>query len=267
MTSTTPTERIEAHPQERPIEWPEVLFIAAFIPLAVFFWVGILLAGFGVFTGWRIAAAGGVLSAIALAAAWRDVRGAGHIQRVSGATLLSVELLAALSATLLSRPGEYLIEGADASVYLAVGHNIGRTGGIIATDPAVSLMPQDLCLSAVAQSATSVRIGIDASCWANRRGYGRYTRELVAAILDADTANEYTLFLDSVTERQCPDLPAVASRVIISTRAAAADAASAAGHRSLGDLWAMARGSHAAAAISTSSISRPCTRVSPCPPA
>lgn len=123
------------------------MFIASFIPLAVFSWVGILLAEFGVFTGWRIAAAGGVLSAIALAAAWRDISGAGHIQRVSSATVLSVGLLAALSATLLSRPGEYLIEGADASVYLAVGHNIRRTGGIITTDPVVSLMPQDLRLS------------------------------------------------------------------------------------------------------------------------
>lgn len=86
-----------------------------------------------------------------------------------------------------------------------------------------------------------MRIGIDASCWANRRGYGRYTRELVTAILDADTSNEYTLFLDSATEHQCPDLPARARRVVIPTRSAAADAASAAGHRSLGDLWAMAR--------------------------
>lgn len=86
-----------------------------------------------------------------------------------------------------------------------------------------------------------MRIGIDASCWANRRGYGRYTRELVTAILDADTANEYTLFLDSATERQCPDLPVRARRVVIPTRSAAADAASAAGHRSLADLWAMAR--------------------------
>ncbi len=136
MTSTTPIER--------PIDWPEVLFVASFIPLAVFSWVGLLLAEFGAFNGWRVAAAGGIVSAIALAAAWRDLRGAGPIQRVSRATWLSVGLLAALSTTLLARPGDYLIEGADASVYLAVGHNLGRTGGVITTDPVVSLMPQDL---------------------------------------------------------------------------------------------------------------------------
>jgi len=86
-----------------------------------------------------------------------------------------------------------------------------------------------------------MKIGIDASCWANRRGYGRYTRELVTAILDVDTVNEYTLFLDAETERQCPDLPSRPRRVVIPTRSAAADAASAAGHRSLADLWTMAR--------------------------
>jgi len=86
-----------------------------------------------------------------------------------------------------------------------------------------------------------VRIGVDAACWANRRGYGRYTRELVTAILEADSRNEYTLFMDSETARQCQDLPSRARHVIVPTRAAAADAASAAGHRSLADLWAMAR--------------------------
>jgi len=132
---------------ERPLEWPEVLFLASFIPLAIFSWVGILLAGFGAFTGWRLAVAGGVLSALALAAAWRDIRGAGPIQRVPRATWMALGLVAAISTTLLSRPGEYLIEGADASVYLATGHSIARTGSITTPDPAIGLMPQELRLS------------------------------------------------------------------------------------------------------------------------
>ncbi len=86
-----------------------------------------------------------------------------------------------------------------------------------------------------------MRVGIDASCWANTRGYGRYTRELVGTLLEIDTANSYTLFLDAQTEQHCPDLPARANRVIVPTHSAAADAASAAGHRSLSDLWAMSR--------------------------
>jgi glycosyltransferase involved in cell wall biosynthesis len=86
-----------------------------------------------------------------------------------------------------------------------------------------------------------VRIGIDASCWTNKRGYGRYTRELVAAILEIDAEHSYTLFLDDQTERQCTDLPARAGRVIVPATSSAADAASAEGHRSVWDLWAMSR--------------------------
>lgn len=86
-----------------------------------------------------------------------------------------------------------------------------------------------------------MRIGIDASCWANRRGYGRYTREIINAILGVDTRNSYTLFLDSQTAQQCPDLPAHAGRVVVPTTAAATDAASAEGRRSLADVWAMSR--------------------------
>jgi hypothetical protein len=86
-----------------------------------------------------------------------------------------------------------------------------------------------------------VHIGIDASCWTNRRGYGRYTREIITALVDVDTENTYTLFLDAETERLSEGLPERAQRVVVPTAAAAADAASAAGHRSLADLWAMAR--------------------------
>ncbi|MEO6223605.1 MAG: glycosyltransferase family 1 protein [Vicinamibacterales bacterium] len=87
-----------------------------------------------------------------------------------------------------------------------------------------------------------MRIGIDANCWANKRGYGRYTRELVSTVLEIDTSNSYTLFIDAQTERQCAgDLPSRARRVIVPTRSAATDAAAADGHRSLSDLWAMSR--------------------------
>jgi glycosyltransferase involved in cell wall biosynthesis len=86
-----------------------------------------------------------------------------------------------------------------------------------------------------------VRVGIDASCWANSRGYGRYTRELITAILEVDQRNSYTLFLDAATERLSPDLPARANRVVVQTSSAASLAAAADGHRSIRDLWAMSR--------------------------
>jgi glycosyltransferase involved in cell wall biosynthesis len=92
----------------------------------------------------------------------------------------------------------------------------------------------------------ALTIGIDASCWTNRRGYGRYTRELLRAILDLDAANQYWLFLDADTAAQSPDLPQHprVRRIVAETSQAAAQAASAGGHRSLGDLWAMARTVH-----------------------
>jgi len=86
-----------------------------------------------------------------------------------------------------------------------------------------------------------MRIGIDASCWLNRRGFGRYTRELVRALLAVDRENEYVLFLDDSTAALAPGLPSGdrASRVVVPTSAAAALTASAHGSRSLGDLWRM----------------------------
>lgn len=41
-----------------------------------------------------------------------------------------------------------------------------------------------------------MRVGIDASCWANSRGYGRYARELISAMVGIDSDDEFVLFLD-----------------------------------------------------------------------
>jgi glycosyltransferase involved in cell wall biosynthesis len=85
-----------------------------------------------------------------------------------------------------------------------------------------------------------MNIGIDASCWANRRGYGRYTRELLREVFAIDRTNQYCLFLDRETADRCDDLPDL-PRVIVETSKAATQAAAASGRRSLGDLWAMRR--------------------------
>ena len=42
-----------------------------------------------------------------------------------------------------------------------------------------------------------MRIGVDATCWANRRGYGRYARELVTAMTEAAPDDEFVCFLDA----------------------------------------------------------------------
>ncbi|MEO8377927.1 MAG: glycosyltransferase, partial [Candidatus Sumerlaeota bacterium] len=43
------------------------------------------------------------------------------------------------------------------------------------------------------------RIAIDAACWANRRGYGRYARELMNAVWRIDRENEYVMIADKAT--------------------------------------------------------------------
>ena len=84
-----------------------------------------------------------------------------------------------------------------------------------------------------------MQIGIDANCWANRRGYGRFTRELLQAMLAADRHNTYWFFLDSDTQQQAAGIPAGVQQVIVPTTRAAVEAASADGSRSPRDLWAM----------------------------
>ena len=44
-----------------------------------------------------------------------------------------------------------------------------------------------------------MRIGIDATCWANPRGYGRFTRHMLTALLAMDRENEYVFFMDTLT--------------------------------------------------------------------
>jgi glycosyltransferase involved in cell wall biosynthesis len=86
-----------------------------------------------------------------------------------------------------------------------------------------------------------MRIGIDATCWSNRRGYGRYARELIGALTQLDEDDEYWLFVDTPTAPQCRELvraPHV-RLVEIETVQAPTEAASADGRRSIRDLWAM----------------------------
>jgi glycosyltransferase involved in cell wall biosynthesis len=42
-----------------------------------------------------------------------------------------------------------------------------------------------------------MRIGIDATCWANERGYGRFTRELVSAMVPQAPEHEFVCVLDA----------------------------------------------------------------------
>jgi len=85
-----------------------------------------------------------------------------------------------------------------------------------------------------------MRIGVDVCCWSNRRGFGRFTRELMKALAAIDGDNEYFFFADRETASAI-EVDGRVNIVVAPTRVSPTRAASAQGRRSLGDLWAMAR--------------------------
>lgn len=82
-------------------------------------------------------------------------------------------------------------------------------------------------------------IGIDGGTWGNIRGYGRFTRELLRALVEVDHRNQYCLFLDPWTARH--DLPHGLPVVTVPVSRPPSLAASADGYRSPRDLWAFSR--------------------------
>jgi glycosyltransferase involved in cell wall biosynthesis len=85
-----------------------------------------------------------------------------------------------------------------------------------------------------------MRIGIEACTWANQRGYGRFTRDLVSAMARGFPQHEFTLVLDDLTATQC-DFPARVALDVVPTRDQQIQAASADGSRRLRDLWRLGR--------------------------
>jgi glycosyltransferase involved in cell wall biosynthesis len=83
-----------------------------------------------------------------------------------------------------------------------------------------------------------VRIGIDGSCWTNRRGFGRFTRCLVTEMVRRDDRNSYVLLMDRPSLRDATVPPGV-EVVEVGVGAAPARAASANGHRSVADIARM----------------------------
>lgn len=88
-----------------------------------------------------------------------------------------------------------------------------------------------------------MRIGIDGSCWANRRGFGRFTRGLISEMVERDHHNAYVMLVDSVS-RADPALPGLPDGLPIeevTLGAAPAAAAGATTSRSVRDLLRMSR--------------------------
>ena len=91
-------------------------------------------------------------------------------------------------------------------------------------------------------------IGVDASCWTNRRGFGRFTRELLTALLRYDQTNRYVFVTDSATAAVAANgipFPENAEVIEVKTDVAPSEAASGSGRRSVKDLWRMSRAASA----------------------
>ena len=86
-----------------------------------------------------------------------------------------------------------------------------------------------------------MRIGVDVTCWANARGYGRFARELVSEMVALAPDDEFVCFADeraaALFELRAPNVRLVRVRQSVSpTQAAAAD-----GNRSPADMLRLTR--------------------------
>lgn len=87
-----------------------------------------------------------------------------------------------------------------------------------------------------------MRIGFDGACLTNRRGFGRFARQILAALGRVASPHELIVLLDEPTSRDpLAAVPARFERRIVPARHAAAQAATSGGNRRLGDLLALGR--------------------------
>jgi glycosyltransferase involved in cell wall biosynthesis len=86
-----------------------------------------------------------------------------------------------------------------------------------------------------------MRIGVDATCWANRRGYGRFTRELVTAMVAEAPADEFICFLDERARRVFALTGSNVTPVVVPQRISPTEAAGADSSRSIRDMLRLTR--------------------------
>jgi glycosyltransferase involved in cell wall biosynthesis len=85
-----------------------------------------------------------------------------------------------------------------------------------------------------------MKIGIDGSCLANRRGFGRFTRLLLNALARCASDHDFHVFIDRPSADQV-EIPGRVNPIVVDVAEAPARAASAGGRRNWRDLLAMSR--------------------------
>lgn len=85
-----------------------------------------------------------------------------------------------------------------------------------------------------------MRIGIDGGCLANRRGFGRFARQLLAALARSASPHDVVVFVDEPSAAQVR-VPEAFDTVIVPMGRAPSEAASSTGRRSVRDMLAMSK--------------------------
>jgi glycosyltransferase involved in cell wall biosynthesis len=81
----------------------------------------------------------------------------------------------------------------------------------------------------------TLRVGVDATSWTNRRGFGRFTRNIVPRLVEQHEDTEYVLYADAETS-ECATLPPAARVREVQLSESPTRAAAAGSRRSVRDL-------------------------------
>lgn len=87
---------------------------------------------------------------------------------------------------------------------------------------------------------SALRIGVDATSWVNRRGFGRFARNAVGRLVETDTEARYLLYVDEATAGAAA-LPARAEPRVVALSRPPSEAAAAGSSRSPLDLLRLTR--------------------------
>lgn len=117
----------------------EAAFAGLIAAVAVWSWVGFVLAETGWFTKAGLLGLALPASAVAGLAAFRSVW---RVARpIAAAEAIALGVVLVLAAVPFRAPGEPLLEGQDASIYLNAGRALARHGALVYQEPVLSLIP------------------------------------------------------------------------------------------------------------------------------
>ncbi len=91
------------------------------------------------------------------------------------------------------------------------------------------------------RSDIPMRIGIDATCWANGRGYGRFVRHLLPALADVAAGDDLVCFLDPKSAASFDLAMPNVRAVVVPQTVAPTEAAGSSSNRGLADMFRLSR--------------------------